>query len=109
MKLSIPKVPLVGPFVRQKGGIIFRIINVENEALNLAGEDIFWIEGKVFQPFKIVFVSRKKRRTLVTRKKGVSFFSPFQNLLSGKGYFLLILSPCRNRNSLGQREKPNHQ
>jgi hypothetical protein len=74
---------------------------VENEALNLAGEDILGIEGIVFQPFKIVFVSRKERRTLVTLKKAVPFFSPFQNLLLGQGYFLLILSPCRDRNSLG--------
>jgi len=48
MKLSISKITLVCPLVGQKGGIIFWVVNVENEALNLAGKDIFGIEKIVF-------------------------------------------------------------
>jgi hypothetical protein len=109
MKFTISKVTLVGPFVRQKGGIIFRVIDVENEALNLAGEDIFRIEGIVSQPSKMAFVMRKERRPLVALEECIPLLSPVEDS-SFLVFHLFLIHPLgSDRNPLDQYENRGNQ
>ncbi len=44
MEFPVTKIPLVRPFVRQKGGIVFWVIDMKNEPINPACKDILWVE-----------------------------------------------------------------
>jgi len=59
-KLSVPDITLIHPFVRQKGGIIFRVVDIEDIPFNWAGKKVLGIKGKVLQAFEMLFLIRCK-------------------------------------------------
>lgn len=92
-KVPVANVPLVGPFVREKGGVVSWVVDVENRAINGAVENIVGIEGVIRKTLKRCLLIWRERRAEVVLEKLISLLPPFQDLFfleRGNRFFLTL-------------------
>jgi hypothetical protein len=68
---------------------------MENVSLDSRTKDVFGIKRKVFEAFKILFLSERERRTIMFLEKLVPFLSPFHDALVLGNRFQMTCFLCQ--------------